>query len=219
MEKWYRDLIADPTQASHCFAHDYTPYASLLATLSGCILDVGGGNGIVRHFLPNADQYIVIDPSTDWLGVEWTYLAERFPCLKTRPCFVRGVGEYLPFPTQSFDGVLSFWSLNHANQPERVFREVYRTLRPGGRFLIILEDMEPRWRDITGRAFPSKGIAHMAAIFTQKFLCSLGTRKWPLQHDHIRIREVAIQKWASQGFKIILRAWIGPYLTFELQRI
>ena len=79
MEGWYRDLISKPTQASSCLAHDYEPYASLLATFSGIVLDVGGGVGIVRHYLPQQARYIVVDPSLDWLGSEWTSIAATIP--------------------------------------------------------------------------------------------------------------------------------------------
>jgi SAM-dependent methyltransferase len=211
-------LIADPTQAYECFAHDYQPYAPLLATLSGDVIDIGGGNGIVRHYLPEGTRYIVIDPSIDWLGTDWQSLVERFPCLKTPPCFVRGIGEYLPFPPCSFDVVLSFWSLNHVNQPEQVFREVSRVLRPTGCFLVVLEDMEPRWLDIANPALAAKGVSYRAGILLTKLQCSLGRRVWRLKSDHIRIRESDIWAWSSQGFEIIRRAWIEQYLTYELRR-
>ena len=69
------------------------------------------------------------------------------------PNFVRAVGEYLPFPDASFDAALSFWSLNHVDQPERVLQEVGRVLKPEGRFLIVLEDMSPIF--MTGHSISS----------------------------------------------------------------
>lgn len=105
--------------------------------------------------------------------------------------------------------MLSFWSLNHANQPEQVFREVRRVLRSGGRFLIVLEDMEPRWHDITNRVFMNKGISYATGIFARKLLCSFGFQMWSLQSDHIRIQESDIQKYISQGFEVMRRAWIS----------
>jgi SAM-dependent methyltransferase len=44
--------------------------------------------------------------------------------------------EALPFADQVFDIVFSNNVLEHLSRPERVFREVGRVLRPGGRFLI-----------------------------------------------------------------------------------
>jgi SAM-dependent methyltransferase len=219
-EEWYRQLITNPEDADGCFLADYTPYAALLATFNGSILDVGGGNGIVRHFLPtDGVQYVSIDPSTDWLGADWMSIAERFPCLRTKLCFVRGVAEYLPFPPESFDAVLSFWSLNHSIEPERAFQEVHQVLRPGGRFLIVLEDMEPDWADVAQRAVMTRGVRKLTKTLVRKVACSLKILEWPLQRDHIRIRESDIHKWVTRRFEIARREWIADYLTFELRRI
>jgi hypothetical protein len=102
MEKWYQELIVEPKWAIQCFMDDYTSYASLLATLTGNVLDIGGGNGVIRHYLPASAHYISIDPSMKWFENGWAAIAERLPCLKTPPLFIRGIGEYLPFPSTPY---------------------------------------------------------------------------------------------------------------------
>ncbi len=42
--------------------------------------------------------------------------------------------EKLPFPDNSFDAVTSLWVLEHVHQPNRIFSEISRVLKPGGRF-------------------------------------------------------------------------------------
>jgi len=219
METWYKDLIASPNRACDCFLHDYSPIASVLATLSGVVLDVGGGIGLVRHYLPRGTEYIIIDPSLQWLRTEWSSLTAHFPCLKLLPNFVRGVGEYLPFPPRAFDTVLACWSLNHTRNPGQVFREVWRVLRSSGRFLIILEDMVPD-ENAGDHAFNSCDITleeqHLAdaqtvSLFNETAAC--------LQSDHIRILESDVMSWISGRFRVKQRSWIGQYLTFELTKI
>jgi SAM-dependent methyltransferase len=46
-----------------------------------------------------------------------------------------GLGEQIPYPDQSFDLVFSVNVLEHLEQPEKVFAEIHRILKPGGVFL------------------------------------------------------------------------------------
>lgn len=42
--------------------------------------------------------------------------------------------EKLPFPDNSFDAVTSLWVLEHVHHPDRIFSEISRVLKPGGKF-------------------------------------------------------------------------------------
>ena len=46
----------------------------------------------------------------------------------------QGVAEDLPFPDEAFDLVIAQSVLEHVADPDEVFREVFRVLRPGGGF-------------------------------------------------------------------------------------
>lgn len=218
MEDWYQDLLATPAAAGQCITYEYAPFASQLATLSGRILDVGGGLGVVRQYLPRGVEYIVIDPSLKWLGTEWGTMTEYFPRLKEAAGFIRGVGEYLPFPARTFDAVLAFWSLNHTSDQQQVFQEAQRVLQPGGRFLVVLEDMEPMWRDLVTNHFLAQGKRSVAKLMHEKLQVALGRREWPLQSDHARIREADVRRWSAQGFKVLRRYWVNKYLAYDFQR-
>lgn len=59
--------------------------------------------------------------------------------------FCVGDAEFLPYPDQSFDVVLCMQSFHHYPNPEAVLEEVYRVLRPGGRFLLYDMYVKNRW--------------------------------------------------------------------------
>lgn len=50
--------------------------------------------------------------------------------------FAQGNIENLPFKENSFDGVMSNCVINHAKDKSKVYREINRVLKPGGRFVV-----------------------------------------------------------------------------------
>lgn len=217
MTRWYQDLLETPHDAAACFEKDYGQCAGPLGALAGRILDVGGGNGVVRHYLPADVQYVLLEPDLAWLDARWAPLADRFPCLATPACFVRGIGEYLPFAEASFDVVLGLWSLNHAVDPPAVLAEAARVLRPGGLLLLVLEDMPPRWRDLGADLLRSRP-SRTARLVAHKLRTTLLGRPWPLQPDHVRLTERQLHAWTYPVFEITRRHWANTYLTLALQR-
>lgn len=244
MEAWYRDLADRPSEATDCLEQGYEPFTSLLAGLSGTVLDLGGGRGVTRHYLAEGVRYVVLDPSLDWLGTEWEAVDVRLSGAVEAPTFVRGVGERLPFRDGAFDAVLAFWSLNHVRDPAAVLSEVRRVLRPGGRFLAVLEDMEPRWSDFLGRGFWRRAVPGIgwglierypprlrhwvrrvvprswrygAAVLAAKAACALPGIAWPTQPDHLRLTEREVIAW-GKGLRPIGRGWTENYLTYLFER-
>ena len=89
------------------------------------LLDLGAGAGIVPEmsFKGLARRVCGVDP--DPRVVENPHLDEGR----------EGFGEKIPWDDSSFDVVVSDNVLEHLDDPESVFREVRRVLRPGGVFL------------------------------------------------------------------------------------
>jgi SAM-dependent methyltransferase len=219
MKRWYQDLLATPGDAAGCFEEDYRAYRRLFATLTGRVLDIGGGNGVARHYLTSAGCYVVLEPELDWLDGSWAGLADRFPCLAAPPWFIRGVGEHLPFSDGGFDAVLVLWALNHAADPAMVVGEAGRVLRPGGLLVLVLEDMPPRWLDLATPGFlDGRRAADIARLVVHKLRTSVMGRPWPIQSDHIPITEAELQAWSHEQFEIRRRRWAKGYLTLELIR-
>jgi len=88
------------------------------------VLDLGAGAGIVpqMNFHGLAVHVCGVDP--DPRVVSNPYLDEG----------KMGFGESLPYPDNRFDMVFSDNVLEHLAEPEKVFAEVARILRPGGVF-------------------------------------------------------------------------------------
>ena len=94
----------------------------------GAWLDVGCGYDVVPSWAAAAVDGLLpdagVDPDVDSL--------RRNARVKWR---VGGQGEHLPFADASFDLVTANMVLEHVAAPDRLFREVARVLRPGGRFI------------------------------------------------------------------------------------
>ncbi len=109
------------------------------------LLDLGAGAGILKqmNFRGIAASVSGLDP--DPRVIDNPYLDDS----------EIGIAEELPYPNRSFDLVFANNLMEHVSQPERVFFEVARVLRPGGMFLFktpnashyvpVLARLTPEW--------------------------------------------------------------------------
>lgn len=113
--------------------------------ICGRVLDVGGHQGRLRHFLDeDVTLYVSIDPHIEvFRGVDkQPNLLKAYPCL-SGPCnFLAANGEHLPFKSGSFDWVHMRSVVDHFEDPYRAFLEAYRVARPGGKVLVGLAILE-----------------------------------------------------------------------------
>jgi SAM-dependent methyltransferase len=213
--RYYRALLDDPVAATKAFAADFESLRASLASLRGRLLDVGGGNGLVRDYLPAVTEYVSLDPDPAWVDPAWDTLAPWTPCLRSPFQFVRGLAEYLPFADASFDSVAAVFSLNHCLSPQKALRQMLRVSRPGGTLLLVLEDVEPGWRDaLLGTYRDWRGWSR-AKLASEKVRAVW--RGSPIEKDHVPIAEREVCAWLGDDGRIISRAWRGSYLVLALR--
>lgn len=101
-------------------------------------LDVACGPGLVaqcaRDIVGPSGMVIGLDPSIGML-----HEAQKGACRN----LVRGVGERLPFPDESFDFLSMGYALRHVTDLKTAFLEYRRVLKPGG-IVVLLEISRPR---------------------------------------------------------------------------
>jgi SAM-dependent methyltransferase len=126
----------------------------------GAALDVGCGTGALAARLAAAGYRMTgIDPSEGMLEV----LRARAPGVRA----VRGSGDSLPFPDDSFDLVLSVAVMHHIADPDKVGRtlaEMVRVAKPAGHLLVW--DHNPRnpyWGSLMARVPQDTGEERLIA--------------------------------------------------------
>jgi len=99
------------------------------------ILDVGAGQGwAARYFAEKGCRVIAIDLVDDeWYGLGRSWAIMEYAGVYFEP--VLADGEDLPFFDNRFDIVFFCGALHHFHKFDRILRQVYRVLKPGGRLI------------------------------------------------------------------------------------
>ncbi len=112
----FRESIADYAIRDSVLAH--------ASALRGRVLDLGSGD---RRYQPYFNGSV-----NRWVALDWPAVGDaRFGAAD-----VHGDATSVPFAAESFDAVLCTQVLEHVPEPQRIFAETWRVLRPGGRLLL-----------------------------------------------------------------------------------
>ena len=99
------------------------------------VLDLGCGTGRLLDRL--ATQFPFLNGTGLDLSAQMLRIARRQNRHRPRLIYVQGNAESLPFANDQFDAVFNTFSFLHYPEPEPVFSEVSRILRPGGQFYLV----------------------------------------------------------------------------------
>jgi ubiquinone/menaquinone biosynthesis C-methylase UbiE len=115
---------------------DFARYRrEILADATGSVLEIGFGTGLNLAYYPNdkVQKITTIDVNPGMNKIAQNRIA-------TSPISVDYQvlnGEKLPMADATFDTVVSTWTLCSIQQVELAISEIYRVLKPGGKFLFI----------------------------------------------------------------------------------
>ncbi|MEW4568357.1 class I SAM-dependent methyltransferase [Tautonia sp. JC769] len=108
--------------------------SELLADVDGEVLEIGFGTGLnLEHYPEHVRRLTAVDP-----GEGMGRLGRRRIARSKMEVDHRVTGaESLPFEDDRFDCVVTTWTLCSIPAVRRALSEVYRVLKPGGRFLFL----------------------------------------------------------------------------------
>jgi len=97
------------------------------------ILDIASGEGYGSNLLSNTAEY-VYGVDIDLAAVE--HARNKYGLSRTNLEFLRGSASDIPLPDSSVDVVVSFETIEHHTEHEKMMKEIRRVLRPSGVLLI-----------------------------------------------------------------------------------
>ena len=96
------------------------------------ILELGSGPHGISFFYPIGIR-VALDPLALFYHCEFTFIQEG-----TNALIVQGMGERLPFPSKTFDCVVSDNVIDHTSNAREILFEIYRVLKDDGLFLLTV---------------------------------------------------------------------------------
>ena len=106
----------------------------VLAEVTGNVLEIGFGTGLnLSHYPQHLEKLTTIDANPGMNRIAKKRIQNSF--IKVDHQVLNG--ESLPMADGSFDSVVSTWTLCSIAKVDRAIQEIYRVLKPGGRFYFI----------------------------------------------------------------------------------
>ncbi|MEL7036737.1 MAG: class I SAM-dependent methyltransferase [Cyanobacteria bacterium J06592_8] len=106
----------------------------VLADVEGEVLEIGFGTGLNLSYYPHhIEKITTIDPNSGMNKIA----EKRIQASKIQVENKILSSEHLPIADSTFDSVVSTWTLCSIAAVEQALKEIYRVLKPGGKFFFI----------------------------------------------------------------------------------
>jgi ubiquinone/menaquinone biosynthesis C-methylase UbiE len=113
---------------------------SLLSQASGEVLEIGFGTGANLTFYPShIHSLTAIDPNPGMIFLARSHLKEKMVAVHP----VLASAEWLPFPSASFDTVVSTMTLCSVPDLSKTLQALCRVVKHGGQFLFLEHGQSP----------------------------------------------------------------------------
>ncbi len=114
---------------NYVFQRSQLAYYEAKKITKGAILEIGSGQGYgIQIIAPTADKYVAIDKFDT--PFEQPENAPKIEFVKTNVPPLSGLED------NSFDFVVSFQVIEHIKKDKELVKEVYRVLKPGGKYIV-----------------------------------------------------------------------------------
>lgn len=129
--RWVLPRLLEWTMSGEPFA-EYRK--QVLAEVSGQVLEIGFGTGLNLAYYPEAVTALtVIEPNVGMAAIAAPRLAHTQLAVTSLPLR----GENLDLADETFDWVVSTWTLCSIAGINQALQEIHRVLKPGGKFTFI----------------------------------------------------------------------------------
>ena len=122
---WIWQKLEDSCLEADAALHSWK--ARLFGNARGVVLEIGAGTGINRKYLGYPVTYLGLEPEPN-AYLQLNAIADTAFC---------AVAESIPLPAESVDCIVCSMTLCSVKDLSLTLNEVYRVLRPDGRFLLI----------------------------------------------------------------------------------
>src|SRR4030095_12594819 len=159
----------------------------------GCSIATDG-----LEFARNGARYVGVDLTPKSIELA----KERFALFGVPVRFeVADAERELPFPDDSFDHIYSFGVIHHSPVPERIIREIYRVLRPGGTLTVMLYNrgsINYYIETLCRRKIFTCGL--LPAFMPRLLAAVTGFDRWKLEgHREMLKKKITKEQWISMN--------------------